>query len=129
MHRACQHALADADWVILVGTDCPTMRRDDIRDAIDQLQAGTDVVLGPAHDGGYYLIGLRRNHPSLFDDIPWGTEYVFDQTCARIEALGWSLARVAVRHDIDRPEDLVHLPESLRDGINTSAAPSSCDTR
>ena len=129
MYRACQDTLASAEWVILVGTDCPTMTRGDIHDAIEHLRSGVDVVLGPAYDGGYYLVGLRRNDPSLFDDMPWGSEHVFEQTTARIDTLGWTFARLATRHDIDRPEDLVHLPESLRAGVNTSAMPSFCDTR
>jgi rSAM/selenodomain-associated transferase 1 len=91
--------------VILVGSDCPGLTRDVMSRALSLLNR-TDVVIGPARDGGYYLIGLRRDAPDLFRDISWGTEDVLEQTMSRIEQLGLSKTLLEELDDIDRPEDL-----------------------
>jgi len=114
MFNAIEEALDDAEWVVLVGTDCPGWTLIDLADAASQLTAGTDCVLGPALDGGYYLIGLRRNHLSLFTDMPWGSDRVFALTVQRLRALGWRLSRLPAYRDIDRPEDLDCLPDEWK---------------
>jgi len=63
------------------------------------------VVILPAEDGGYGLIGSHQDHPSLFEDIPWGTEQVLSVTQARLAALGLEAAYPDTMWDIDRPED------------------------
>jgi hypothetical protein len=65
-----------------------------------------DVVLGPATDGGYWLIGLRRPAPALFSDIPWSTDSVIEQTRDRARSLGLSVHSLEPLPDVDRPEDL-----------------------
>jgi hypothetical protein len=66
----------------------------------------SDVVLGPADDGGYYLIGLRSAHPELFHNIPWGTDRVCALTVQQAERVGLSISFLETLADIDRPEDL-----------------------
>jgi rSAM/selenodomain-associated transferase 1 len=106
LHSAFQEGVERA---ILVGSDCPELSRIHMSQALELL-ARYDVVLGPAKDGGYYLIGLRRDAPKLFEDISWGTEKVLAQTLSRIETLGLSKALLGALDDLDRPEDL-HLWE------------------
>lgn len=106
---AIESALERAGHVVLVGTDCPGLRAADVRAAFEALDAGNDAVIGPAEDGGYYLIGLRRVARSVFEAIPWGGNTVLDTTRSRFEDLGWSWAEVSVRWDVDRPDDLERL--------------------
>ena len=120
MASALESALADAPWAILLGTDCPDLHARDIQEAIAALNRGTDAVVGPAHDGGYYLIGLRQTSPQLFSDIPWGSGSVWELTRERLEQLGWRYSLLRTQHDLDRPEDLQHFPrlrEQLRDAV------------
>lgn len=111
MHGAFASALASCSRAILVGSDCPDLDYSDIQTAMQQLQNGHDAVIGPAHDGGYYLLGLRQPLPALFADMPWGTDKVRDLTKRRLKQLGYRYASLSVRHDLDRPEDLQRFPE------------------
>lgn len=96
------------DKVVIIGTDCPKLKSEIIAKAFDELSE-KDLVLGPAKDGGYYLIGLRRIIPELFDGIKWGTDEVFAETLAIAQKLSLSIAVLPVLADIDRPEDLLGL--------------------
>ncbi|HAK94415.1 MAG TPA: hypothetical protein DCM87_05300 [Planctomycetes bacterium] len=91
--------------VVLAGTDCPGLGEAVLAGAFDTLPAH-DLVLGPALDGGYYLIGMARAIPELFAGIPWSTEVVFERTRAAAAAKGLRIACTQVLGDIDRPEDL-----------------------
>jgi rSAM/selenodomain-associated transferase 1 len=101
--------LTGARMVLVIGTDCPALSADQLRSARDAL-AEADVVLGPAVDGGYYLIGLRQPHAELFDGIAWSTARVLQQTLDVASRLGLSTHLLELLADIDRPEDLQHLP-------------------
>lgn len=90
---------------IIIGTDCPELTDALLVQAFQSLQQ-TEVVLGPATDGGYYLIGLRRSIPDLFQAIAWSTDRVLQQTVAIAETLNCSLALLPMLTDVDRPEDL-----------------------
>ena len=68
-----------------------------------------DLVLGPASDGGYYLIGIKYPIKELFEDIPWGTDKVFEKTVSLAQHLGLSIEILEELHDVDRPEDLRHI--------------------
>jgi hypothetical protein len=94
--------------VAAVGADCPALTADHLAAALAAL-ADHDLVLGPARDGGYYLIGLQAPHPGLFRGIPWGTAAVLRQTLARAKALGLRHHLLETLPDVDRPEDLTHL--------------------
>ena len=100
--KTCRHAL-------LIGSDCINLSDADIDLALDKLVEGYDVVLGPAFDGGYYLIGLSRLQRQLFTDIAWGTERVLPVTRERAAQLELKLFELPVRRDLDRPEDLRYL--------------------
>jgi rSAM/selenodomain-associated transferase 1 len=91
--------------IIIIGTDCIELNTDILNQAFDTLQQ-QDLVIGSATDGGYYLIGLRRLIPELFQDIDWGTERVLEQTLARCKPLNLSIGNLPQLSDIDRPEDL-----------------------
>jgi len=90
---------------IAIGTDCPWLDRAILAQAAQAL-ASHDLVLGPANDGGYYLIGLRQYYPQLFQNIPWSTAEVLARTVAIAQALGLTMAYLPTLTDIDTPEDL-----------------------
>ncbi|BAZ68609.1 MAG: TIGR04282 family arsenosugar biosynthesis glycosyltransferase [Pelatocladus maniniholoensis HA4357-MV3] len=106
MERSLEYAFsAGAHQAIIIGTDCPDVNIQTLAQAFTNLQH-CDIVLGPAVDGGYYLIGLQRLFPELFFDINWGTSHVLQQTVAICHQLNLSIAYLATLADVDRPEDL-----------------------
>ena len=105
MHAALAAGLALSRKVILVGSDCPGIDAQYLAGAEEALEY-EDVVLGPALDGGYVLIGVRRVQREWFEGIAWGGEAVFSETVARLEATDTGFAALAPLADIDRPEDL-----------------------
>ncbi|MBW4542767.1 MAG: TIGR04282 family arsenosugar biosynthesis glycosyltransferase [Myxacorys chilensis ATA2-1-KO14] len=98
----------NATAVVVIGTDCPSLG-EDILSAAFELLTTTDLVLGEATDGGYYLVGLQKLIPELFKNISWSTDIVFQQTLAIASQLKLTMALLPVLDDIDRPEDLKHL--------------------
>jgi uncharacterized protein len=90
---------------VIVGSDCPSLTPDIITTAFARLTE-SPVVLGPAKDGGYYLIGLRRPMPELLRGIPWGTDRVLADSLAVLQRQGSKAALLEPLEDIDRPEDL-----------------------
>ncbi len=98
---------------VLIGSDCPGYDRTFLNRAFRVL-ADKDAVLGPALDGGYVLIGVKRVDTRLFADIPWSTGAVLGLTRARLRELGWSWRELAPLRDIDCPEDLVDFPNLLQ---------------
>ena len=106
MARSLQAAFAAGmGRTIIIGTDCPQLDTVILQSAFEAL-AQQDLVLGPATDGGYYLIGLRRFVPELFVDIPWSTATVFSKTMAIATHLNLTIAHLPTLTDIDYPEDL-----------------------
>lgn len=103
--QATRQTLDEAHAILLIGTDCPELDRSRLAAAAAAL-GPYDAVIHPAEDGGYALLGLKRFSATVFDDIPWSTGAVFDETRTRIEALGWSLHVGDTLRDIDEPEDL-----------------------
>jgi hypothetical protein len=91
--------------VAIVGTDAPGVSRATAREALSALDAA-DVVIGPADDGGYYLIALRAPGPGLFAGIEWGTPDVREQTLARATAAGLSVRELPHLRDVDTLDDL-----------------------
>lgn len=110
MYQAMAQALRHCPRVILIGSDCPQLTLEDLQDARNGLTRYRPLVIGPAHDGGYVLIGARKLDPSLFADIPWGTSRVLSLTRRRISRLGWRWRELRTFQDIDRPRDLRALP-------------------
>jgi rSAM/selenodomain-associated transferase 2/rSAM/selenodomain-associated transferase 1 len=91
--------------VVIVGSDCPGINEATVRTAFDLLDQ-FDLVLGPANDGGYYLIGLRQEKPQLFEDVPWGTAEVGARTLEIAIQLGLRWVKVEPLDDVDRAEDI-----------------------
>lgn len=91
--------------VVIIGSDCPGITPHLLDEAFRSLRSH-DLVLGPASDGGYYLIGLRRLCSDLFHEIKWGTGEVFNSTMAAAKRLGLSVHCLPMLRDVDRPEDL-----------------------
>lgn len=91
--------------VVIIGSDCPTLNDQIIASAFAALSQN-ELVLGPATDGGYYLIGLKRLIPELFSGINWGTSEVLQQTVEIAGNLNLAVAYITTLSDIDRPEDL-----------------------
>ncbi len=105
LDRAFAEAFAEhADKVVVIGSDCPTVTARDIRQAWTGLSKH-DLVLGPATDGGYWLIGLRKHAPRLFESIPWSTDTVFRETLKRAKETRLSLHHLRERKDIDTAQD------------------------
>jgi len=94
------------DRVIILGSDAPTLPPERITRALQYLNAGSEVVLGPARDGGYYLIGARRIIPGMFTGIPWGTSRVLERTRRVLRSRGVAHRLLPPWYDIDRPADL-----------------------
>ncbi len=117
MHNAFEDAFNEQfEHVIIVGTDLPFLNSEILESALNFLNT-YDLVLGPANDGGYYLVGLKAAQSELFRNIPWGTDGVLDRTVHAALLLGMTLAFVQALDDVDRPEDLQHLaslPEFVR---------------
>lgn len=110
MHNAFVTTLAEAERAVLIGTDCPGLRVDHISRAFEALRVGADAVLGPAIDGGYYLIGLGDPEPEAFVDVPWGSETVLASTRQRLQGLGLRVSELPMLRDLDRPQDLRYFP-------------------
>jgi len=139
MSAAFDEAFLTASRVAIVGTDAPGLSRALVERAFDLLDGsaaghgkagpgeagsgesasgstsqspvrGCDAVIGPARDGGYYLLALRRPAPALFRDMPWSTERVLEGSLARAESEGLRVRTLPALPDVDRLEDLTHLP-------------------
>ena len=106
MFNAFEYALTEHDYAILIGCDCPGLTNQDLRLARDMLEADKDIVLGPAEDGGYYLIGLKHNNINLFSNIEWGSDKVFSKTLSIAKRLSLNIGLLTKRNDIDRFSDL-----------------------
>jgi hypothetical protein len=114
MHRALQFLLhVTPDAAILVGSDMPALTADHVRDAADTLRASGGVVLGPADDGGYYLIGMREARAALFERIEWGTESVLTDTLRAAERAGVEARLIRTAYDVDTIEDLRRIERDL----------------
>lgn len=118
MHHALARALATGAPAVLIGSDIADVRARDLRRAFEALHAGADLVLGPAADGGYWLIGLARPAPGLFRDMPWSTAAVAHETLARARAAGLVGVVLPVLHDVDRPRDFTHLRRHPRAALS-----------
>lgn len=105
---------AGHDCVLLVNGDSPTLPPRFLVQAIETLrEPGDRMVLGPASDGGYYLIGLKRPHQHVFTQIAWGTETVARVTCQRAAEIGLATALLPEWYDVDDIESLRWLQDEL----------------
>lgn len=114
MSFALNQALQRAPYVLVVGADCVSLDTDYLLDAIKRLKAGASVVLGPAEDGGYVLLGVSHTVPQqVFLDIEWGSERVLQQTRTKLLASGITWQELPLRWDVDVPADLPRLKDLL----------------
>ena len=93
------------DAVVIVGTDCWDLKSKIVEKAFRALK-GSDVVMGPAKDGGYYMLGLNKFNQDIFNDIDWSTEKVAEQTLAKCEANQLSVKMLEKLSDVDNVYDL-----------------------
>ena len=121
MELAALRAISHDESVVLIGTDCPSLTSEILRQTIDALQSH-DSVLVPAFDGGYVLLGINKLDSSLFSNMTWSVDTVAQETVRRIHKLGWSLKLLSTLHDIDNPEDLQQLPASWRWDLHADAS-------
>lgn len=112
MARAARRVIDGGESVLLIGTDCPELTADRLRQSAAAL-CDFDTTLIPAADGGYTLLGLNRFHPFIFEDIAWSTESVAFETLCRLRQLAWSVQSHPMLHDIDKPADLKWLDQIL----------------
>lgn len=124
MYNAFQRGLEQYAAVVLVGSDCPDIDPDYLKRAVAALQTAP-IVVGPANDGGYVLLGARVVTEDLFNGISWGTDQVFVQTQRALAREGLQWAELPRLTDIDRPEDLA-IWEALRRESKTNANRSPC---
>jgi uncharacterized protein len=120
MEAALREALTRGEPAVLIGSDCPEYSRDYLASAFAALESA-DVVLGPAADGGYVLIGARRLDAKLFAGIPWGSDQVLSRTRAALDSLRWGWAELPTLRDLDRPGDLLDFPGLLGSPAAASA--------
>ena len=122
---ATGRAFADgAQRVVVLGTDSPWVRERDIVAAFAALRR-SDVVLGPTTDGGYYLIGLSRPVPEIFEGIAWSSPSVFAQTQSHAHTLGLRLATLRPGYDLDQLDDVRRF---VQDERQRGAVPAAVET-
>ncbi|WP_299978275.1 TIGR04282 family arsenosugar biosynthesis glycosyltransferase [uncultured Pseudoteredinibacter sp.] len=111
MKLAATEGLLSNSSVVIIGSDCPFIEPNYIEEAFLKLESSSDVVLGPAFDGGYVLIGLSKAAilNVVFDDMPWSQSHLFERTLAELQSHNVSYSTLAGLNDIDRPEDLALL--------------------
>jgi len=115
------------DSLCLIDSDSPTVPAENFEQAVELLSTSEDrVVLGPSDDGGYYLIGMKKPHRHLFEQIDWSTERVFNQTMQRATEIGIEVKRLPTGYDVDDDASLRHLcHELLGEQGDDSVAPST----
>jgi len=106
MYQAAQEILNERKAILFLGSDLPDLPAGVLIEAAEKLDY-YDVVLGPAEDGGYYLLGMKQAYEFLFDDISWGSSMVLTETLERINRNGLSFALLLTGRDIDTWEDML----------------------
>ncbi len=108
--------------VLAIDSDTPTLPTHFLEQALDLITTPEiGLVLGPSDDGGYYLIGLRKLHRELFEEMAWSTAQVMPETIRRAEAMGLKVATLPLWFDVDTPDDLERLKVSLRSAEGEAA--------
>lgn len=102
--EAFEHVLASCDRCIIIGSDCPRLSTEHINQAFEVLKT-KDVVIGPTYDGGYYLLGMNRLESTLFSDIDWSTDLVYEQTVNKVTSKSLTYQSIDKLSDVDYIED------------------------
>ena len=116
LHAAMAVSTSSPQAVLIMGTDCPTLRPHHLRAAAEALE-DVDAVFIPAEDGGYVLVGLRQPHQGLFAGMTWSTDGVMAQTRQRATSLSLRIRELPAMWDVDTAVDLLRLQalEALTD--------------
>lgn len=117
----CDQFGSPSDRIVLIGSDSPTLPCEFVERAFEML-GEADVVLGPATDGGYYLVGIRRRCWPIFEGVAWSTATVLSQTIDRVRQAGASLALLPPWYDVDTEADLQLLRGHVAGLIHAGAA-------
>ncbi len=104
MQQAFTEILAKHKRAVIIGSDCAELSKADIERAFDELEEH-DVVIGPARDGGYYLLGMNHLQLFLFKDMPWSSDQLLDETIMKIQDRGLTYSLLNMKSDIDFIED------------------------
>ncbi len=104
--HAFAYGFAHGGQILALGSDTQGLTREILLQGFEGLET-RDVVVGPARDGGYYLIGLKKACPALFEDMPWSTPAVLAKTLARIDQEGLRCTLLPELNDLDEAEDLI----------------------
>lgn len=104
MSAAFEEEFITSDKILIIGSDCAELTHEDINSAFQHLEE-SDFVIGPAKDGGYYLLGMKRFHPFVFQNMPWSEEGLLTETINKIKSKGLSYHLSPVKSDIDYWED------------------------
>ena len=113
-HIVVERLAAGSSGVLIVGTDSPTLPTRYLEEAANRLEEGEhDILLGPALDGGYYLIGTSASNHRLFDAVAWGTATVLEQTVRSMRDAGKRVMLLEPWYDVDTPSDIERLREEL----------------
>lgn len=104
MRSAFDEVLSEYQSALIIGSDCPAMDITDLDSAANALHQN-DLVIGPSEDGGYYLLGMKNAHHSLFEDIPWSSTKTYIQTIRAADQLSVSVYHLRTLNDIDTIED------------------------
>jgi rSAM/selenodomain-associated transferase 1 len=104
MSNAFAEAFKTHQKVVIIGSDCAELSSEIVSEAFAALETH-DFVIGPAEDGGYYLLGMSAFYPEVFDNIEWSTETVLPHTILNINNLGKNIAYVKTLSDLDNEED------------------------
>jgi rSAM/selenodomain-associated transferase 1 len=105
MSQAIREVLVDFTGTIVIGSDIPELNSSILQETVKRLRC-FDVVLGPAGDGGYYLVAMTKIVPEIFTDIPWGTNNVLDITLEKLTKAKKAFTLMPELHDIDTWEDI-----------------------
>ena len=116
-HSFEQAFINGGEKVVIMGTDCYDLTTSQLQKAFDALE-NHDVVVGPANDGGYYLLGMKKLHSSLFSNKKWSTSEVLETTLNDFRSLNLSVAQLEKLNDIDTIDDLLKTPLANMDSIN-----------
>ncbi|MDF3818861.1 TIGR04282 family arsenosugar biosynthesis glycosyltransferase [Leptospira sp. 96542] len=111
MKNAFAEQLMNAQKVVIIGTDCPYITKEILDESFDKLDE-CDIVLGPAKDGGYYLLGMKETTPEIFECITWSTSSVLKDTLTNVKSLRKKYILLKELSDIDTISDLTEWQKS-----------------
>jgi len=128
LQHAFQECLGDGHReLVILGSDSPHLPAGYVVRAFDEL-GKAEIVVGPARDGGYYLLGASRLHPALLADMPWGTSQLYRETVRRARREGIPISSLPAWYDVDLPESVAQLWQdlSLRRSRDETDVPQAC---